>query len=188
MPPRRPLVRIEQGPNNTLSLAAVRSELTRKSKPKDFTAFSFKSFATSSFEECMAADGHEHADAPDADVIDHAVSQITLRTTLVTQMTSEVRKESAAALAAAQAEMGGTGVAVARKRPAEEAQPAAQSQSQHEAERAAVEALAKTWRASLERLARRAPLRARASFVPSADTRSVGAAFCGDLLLHHAQV
>ena len=57
MPPRRPLIRIEKGPNNTLSLAKVAAELSKKSKPKHFSAFSFQAFSTSFFEEVMAQDG-----------------------------------------------------------------------------------------------------------------------------------
>ena len=161
MPPRRPLVRIEQGPNNTLSLAKVAAELSKKSKPKHFSAFSFQAFSTSSFEEVMAQDGvlapHEAAATSGAEVIDHAINQITTRTTLVTQMATEMRKETSAVLAAAHVEMGSSSqvhLAPARKRTTEDAEAVPMSQSEQEAERAAVEALTTSWRASLERLQR----------------------------------
>ena len=159
MPPRRPLVRIEQGPNNTLSLATVAAELSKKSKPKHFSAFSFQAFSTSSFLEVMAQDGvlapDEAAATSGAEVIDHAINQITTRTTLVTQMATEMRKETSAVLAAAQ--MGSSSqvhLAPARKRTTEDAEALPMSQSEQEAERAAVDALATSWRASLERLQR----------------------------------
>ena len=161
MPPRRPLVRIEQGPNNTLSLATVAAELSKKSKPKHFSAFSFQAFSTSSFLEVMAQDGvlapHEAAATSGAEVIDHAINQITTRTTLVTQMATEMRKETSAVLAAAHVEMGSSSqvhLAPARKRTTEDAEALPMSQSEQEAERAAVDALATSWRASLERLQR----------------------------------
>jgi hypothetical protein len=162
MAPRRALVRIEQGPNNTLSLAKVAAELSKKSKPKHFSAFSFQAFSTSSFEEVMAQDGvlapHEAAATSGAEVIDHAINQITTRTTLVTQMATEMRKETSAVLAAAHIEMGSSSqvhLAPARKRTTgEDAEALPMSQSEQEAEREAVEALTTSWRASLERLQR----------------------------------
>ena len=158
MPPRRPLVRIEQGPNNTLSLAKVAAELSKKSKPKHFSAFSFQAFSTSSFEQVMAQDGVLAQQATSgAEVIDHAINQITTRTTLVTHMATEMRKETSAVLAAAHIEMGSSSqvhAAPARRRATEDAEALPMSPSEQETERAAVEALTTSWRASLERLQR----------------------------------
>ena len=158
MPPRRPLVRIEQGPNNTLSLAKVAAELSKKSKPKHFSAFSFQAFSTSSFEQVMAQDGVLAQQATSgAEVIDHAINQITTRTTLVTHMATEMRKETSAVLAAAHVEMGSSNqvhLAPARRRTTEDAEALPMSPSEQETERAAVEALTTSWRASLERLQR----------------------------------
>ena len=149
MRPRQSLVRIEQSANNTLSLAHVYKELTRP-KPKHFSAFSFQAFSMSSFEEVMEEDGVlEPTSTPGAEVIDHAVNQIALRTTLVAQMTTETRKESAAVLAAAQAEMK---PARARKRSADAA--AAGLATQPADDEAECEALVTSWRTSLERLQR----------------------------------
>ena len=58
----------------------------------------------------MAQDGvlaqHEAEATSGAEVIDHAINQITTRTTLVTHMATEMRKETSAVLAAAHVEMG----------------------------------------------------------------------------------
>ena len=94
----------------------------------------------------------EPTSTPGAEVIDHAVNQIALRTTLVAQMTTETRKESAAVLAAAQAEMKPPS-ARARKRSADAA--AAGLATQPVDDEAECEALATSWRTSLERLTER---------------------------------
>lgn len=103
MPPKR-FLRLELV-DGSLSVAAIQSEVAKRSQRNGWSAFAPKlsSFALRSFADAMQA---EEIDGDDgAEVIQHASSQVAVRTSLVHAMTAEVNRDVEAALLAVRQEM-----------------------------------------------------------------------------------
>lgn len=93
MPPKN-FVRLELV-DGSLSLAAIEAEVAKRCQRNGWSAFAPKlsTFALRSFSDAMAAENVQGSEA-----IPHASSQVTVRTSLVQAMTSEVKRDAEAAL------------------------------------------------------------------------------------------
>ena len=97
---RRPILRLEASKDGSPSVAAIEAEVAKRSQ-RNWSAFAPKlsTFALSTFADSLAAEEVEGLDA-----IQHASSQVSVRTSLVSAMTNEVKRDVEAALNAARLE------------------------------------------------------------------------------------
>ena len=79
---RRGIVRVDATPGSQqLSLKAIQQELSRRTKPKAWSAFDLSPFTTSTIEDALVKDGvsTEHSSY----AIRHATKQVEARTAIV---------------------------------------------------------------------------------------------------------